>query len=359
MADEPLEPVETPEEHAAAVDATVEDIANSLNLVADPDAKPVIEEAAERDPFSKQPDVSPEAKEAKEAPAKEPEPAAPLETEAAEVDRAPDTWRKEAQEAWKTTPPAVKSELVKREADISRYVGETKKYQEEIAPYITVGAAVNKIIEPYLPLLQQAGVQPATHLERLLYAHATLTFGRPEQKAAMFKQLAIDSGIDLAALANGQGSPEHAMLPAFRSLQQELAQLRQGVTGVTTSFQEAQAAELAQGIVAFANDTENHPFFAAVADQIPAIIDAGQAKTLKDAYDLAVERNPQTRAALRDREYQARRRKEVASQAGHASAARKAMGAKVVSRGTGRAAPALGTVDDTLKEAMAEINSRH
>lgn len=356
MADE-NEVIETPEEHQANVDETVDNIVSSLKLVSDEGTDAItgeIKEAKDRDPFATKVEPT-EAKEVVEEPVEKP---ADPTTQAPQDDRPPDTWRKEAQEAWTTTPPAVKAELAKRENDLARYVGETKKYQTDIAPYVAVGAAVNKIMEPYMPLLQQSGVKPQEHLQRLLYAHATLTFGQPEQKAAMFKQLAQDAGIDLGALASGQGAVENSSLPQIRALQQEIAQLRQGVTGVASSFQEAQAAELAQGIVAFANDTENHPFFAQVADQIPAIIDAGQAKTLKDAYDLAVERNPQTRAALRDKEYSARRAKETASQSAHAGAARKALGANVKSRGTGRAAPALGTVDDTLKEAMREINSR-
>lgn len=365
MADE-IEVVETPEEHQAAVDASVESIASSLKLIPDEGTdkvtgEPAIQEARDRDPFASVP-------QSKEAPAatEEPvpaaaEPAKPAEptTEPVVEDRPPDTWRKEAQEAWKNTPKEVKEELAKREADLAKFAADTKKYTEDITPYVTAGTAITKIMEPYMPLLQRSGVTPSQHIQRLLYAHTQLTFGPPEQKVAMFKQMAADAGIDIGALASGQGTAENPMLPLVRGLQDDIAQLRQGVTGVASTFREAQAAELAQGVVAFANDKENHPFWAEVVDQIPGIIDAGQARNLKEAYELAVERNPVTRAALRDKEYADRRAKESAQANEKAAAARKALGSNVRSRGTGRAAPALGTVDDTLKETMAKINARH
>jgi hypothetical protein len=136
--------------------------------------------------------------------------------------------------------------------------------------------------------------------------------------------------------------------------------MEKGVTGVTSTIQEAREAELSQGIMAFASDTEQHPFFWEVAEtgEIKALIDSGAARTLNDAYELAVLKNPVTRAKQLALESQRAAEAAAKTNAVKTQAARKATGANVRSRGSGRLAPPDESIEDTLRSTLSDINSR-
>lgn len=340
----PLEDLAPPAEPAGLdIDSTVADIAESLHLSEEPpsgDTPPVLPSDG----------TSPPATDGTAPPpaATEPPPAAPA-TETTEP--IPDTWRKEAKEKWATVDPVVRAEIVKREGDIAKYVGETQGA-------VKVAGALETMTKPYMPLFEKYGVNPWQHISSLLQGHHQLLFGSPEQKVGMFKQLASDAGIDLAAVASGTGNAENPLLSTVHALQQRLANLEAGVSGVTSTVQAARVGELEQQVLAYMQDTEAHPFFEEVTEEIKHFITTKAAKTLDEAYNLAVMANPLTKQKMIDRETTKRSEAAAASATEHAGKARKALAGNVRTSGTGRAAAAPGTIDDTLKAALAKIHAR-
>jgi hypothetical protein len=267
-------------------------------------------------------------------------------------DTPPDTWKKDAKEKWATIPPELRAEIRRREADISKFVGESQ-------PAVQVGKNFEKVIAPYLETLQKHNINPWDHTAKLLQAHAALALGSPEQKVAAFSRLAAEAGIDISKLAAGGG--EAANNPLFQHIQgleAKIRQLEQGVTGVTTSVKEARVAELEQEVLKFAKDEEEHPFFYEVSDEITRLLSSGVAKTLDDAYRTAVSANPLTRQRLLERGVAAKMEETAKAQREAAEKAKKAAVVNVRSTGKGRAAPAKESIDDTLREALADIHSR-
>lgn len=266
---------------------------------------------------------------------------------------APDTWTPAARAKWAQVDPEVKKDILRREANIAAYVQET-------TPSVNVAKGVEKIIGPYLPLFQQYNVNPYDHVHGLLAGHYQILFGTPEQKVAMFRQLAKDAGINLAAAADPNSQPGGAVNQEFlnqlRIRDQRIAQLEHQTNNVVQTIQQERTTELERGIIAFA---QQHADFFDLADDIKHLVSSGAAKSLTEAYDLASLRNPVSRAKRLENAAAERDAKIAADNAARVAAARKASGANVRSRGNGRAAPVDASIDDTLKETLKEIHSRN
>lgn len=341
----------TSQENTLDVDSAVADIASSLQLTEESadDPKDAGEQAStDNDSQADASALTSPPPETKVAATPPPASTTPADTE----DKAPDTWTKEAKERWSLVPPELKQEIRKREADIAKHVSQTNEA-------VNVGKNFERIVSPYLDQMVKAGINPWTHVENLLRTQAALFSGPPEQKVAMFRQLAVEAGIDPSALAQqGTAAANNPLVQHINLLQQRINQLEQGVTGVTSSVQAARAAELEASVLAFAQDEEAHPFFYEVVDDIQHLIATKAATTLDKAYELAIMANPITRQKMVDREIHKRNEATAAAEREKAAKAKKAATGTVRANGRGRAAPAIGTIDDTLKEALANIHSR-
>lgn len=344
-----LEQTSAPAEPAGMdMEAAATSIAESLNLVqkeehapADEPAQPANDEAA--------PAAESVAQE-EPAPAEEPvaEPAATT-----PEDRPPDTWTKGGKERWASLTPEVKAEIRKREGDIAKFVQESQ-------PALNVAKAFEKILSPFAENYSKYGIDPWRLTAELHAAHNQMVFGTPEQKAALFTALAERAGVDLKALATGTPGqdPNNAHQQELQRLNARIAQLEQGVNGVTSTVQAARVAELEQNVLAFAQDEEAHPYFWEVADDIQRFISSKAATTLEDAYALAVNANPVTRAKLLEAEVQKRNAAQAAEAAAKAAAAKRTAAVNVKSSGKGRVASNPQSIDDTLKEQLAKIHAR-
>lgn len=353
MAEEQVTPpVATPPAEPAGlnIDNAVADIASALSLseapkeeTPPPEGEPPPEGGAKAEPT---PEGSPPAvAEPPKDAAKPPE---------GEVLPAPDTWRKEAKEAWKDVPPVVREELQKREADISKFVGETK-------PFVEAGSNFMKVMEPIAHILVQQNINPYAYTQSLVQGHMTLMMGPPEQKAAMFTNLARDAGIDLKALAEGrvEAVPQDAKDKQIAALTAKVNDLERGVTSVAGGLHAARAAELENDVLAFGQDAVAHPYFWELSDDITALIaNSPKPMTLEQAYNTAVAASPVYRQKLVESEAERSVAAKAAAEKERVEKAKKAAAANVHKSAKGRAATVPGSIDDTLKEALAEIHSR-
>ena len=267
---------------------------------------------------------------------------------AASVPEAPKTWRKEAVEQWEALPDAVRSEVLKREEDMFRGL-ETYKADANF------GRSLKPALEPYLPVLQHFGIDPAQQISSLMQAHHTLALGTPQQKAELFQRLAADYGVDLDGLA---AAAPVFVDPAVQALQSQVQSLQNTLTAREHGEWQAKMAAITSEIDAFAADPKN-VHFDTVANDIAMMLKSGAAKTLQEAYEKAVWATPVTRQqeiARQQRDAVEKQRKEAADKARTA----KRTSAAVVHakpRSVSGTAPA-GSMEDTMRETLATINAR-
>jgi hypothetical protein len=148
------------------------------------------------------------------------------------------------------------------------------------------------------------------------------------------------------------------LLEHVRALQARIGQLEGGITGVTQTVHEARLNELTQSVLEYSQDAEAHPFFDEVADDIKDLIDTKAARTLDQAYHLAILRNPRTKQKIIDLEISKRRETEDGPAAAHVKTAKKALTGMPKSTIKGRASSGPETVDDTLQKTLNRIKAR-
>lgn len=266
-----------------------------------------------------------------------------------EASAAPKTWRKEAAELWSQLPPQIQAEVQKREDDMFRGL---EAYKADAG----FGRSLRGVLDPYMPVLQQYGIDPAQQISSLMQAHHTLALGSPQDKQALFRQLAQDYGVDLGQIADPSGAP--FVDPSVAALQSELHAVKSHLQAQTRQAEQAKIGELTKQIEAFAADPKNG-YFNDVANDMVTLLQSGAVKTLEEAYEKAVWSNPATRAKELDRQTAERAQKQREEAAKRAAEAKRA--SSVVIRPQARRASGTaptGSLDDTLRETLAEINSR-
>ena len=296
---------------------------------------------------------SAEPAEGGEEPAETPAPSEPTDEEppaatATEPQLAPPkTWRPEAAAKWQTLPPEVQREVLKREDDIFRGIEGYKADAE-------IGKSVQRILSPYMPMLQAAGLRPLDQVEGLMKAHHALATGTPEQKSLLFQRLAQDYGVSLENLSGEQPFVD----PQVAALQSQLAGLQSRLMEREAREADAARQALQEELNTFASDPA-HQYFDEVAGDIAALLRAGAASSLADAYEKAVWTNPATRAKEQARLTAESEASKAAEAKRKIEEARKASSVNVTTRpkAVSAAAP-VGSIDDTLNATLAAIRSR-
>lgn len=253
----------------------------------------------------------------------------------------PNTWKKEAAAKLKDADPEIRAEVARREADIHKGI---EQYRERAS----FGDSMARAFAPHMDTLKSIGVSPDHAVSVLLGADRALRYGSPEQKLQTLVGLAHDYKIDLS----GAFDQVQNFNPQLHELRQQNATLMQQLQQ-QNQMREQQANEsLYSDVEAFRADP-SHSHFDAVRGHMAALLQAGQAKDLQDAYEQAVYANPTTRALVLA-EQQAKQREE---------AAQKAQAAKVASSVNVRSRPAMptstpiGTMDETIRATLRRLQS--
>jgi hypothetical protein len=271
---------------------------------------------------------------------------------------APDTWSKEELATWATIPKEVQTALApilaRREEDFLRGITQYKGAAE-------LGQKYDAVVEPYKPILAAENIDPVQMFQSFAGNHYILTRGTPEQKVELAAAMLNGYKIPLADLLNHIADSDiipEAEDPRVTALRKEVDDLKRGYNERTNSERAATAERVSQEIEAFAADPA-HPHFNEVADHISKLFETGMAKTLPEAYEMAVYANPVTRQKEIDRltaertsaaqtEEQKRKDKKTKSTADHVTLTPKSRDGTVP----------LGSIDDTLQATLAEIESR-
>lgn len=215
---------------------------------------------------------------AKAPEAKEVQATEPIKAEPAEVVPRPSTWKKDYWDKFDALDPSLKQYINQRETEYKTGVSTYKAEAEQ-------ARALNEAITPFLPALQQNGIQPTEWIKNLGAAHQTLVYGSPQQKAQMFAKLAQDYGIDLNGLGNQSQVQQD---PQAEWLTQQLNQLRSKFDSLEQQKQAQEQAELVNHIQQFQQDTERYPHFEQVREPMAGLLQAGLATDLPSAYEKAL-----------------------------------------------------------------------
>lgn len=205
----------------------------------------------------------------------------------------PSTWKKDYWETWdkiQSGQPTTAEENTKLLAYINQRENEFKTGVSTYKAEADRSRELQQAIEPFVPTLNQFGVKPIEWITNLGRAHQALALGTPEQKQAIFQQLARDYGVSF----DSQGQPTQAD-PTVLALQQQVRQLTAGWQQMQQTQEQAQEAQLLEQIKSM-QEGGQHPHFEAVRSHMAQLLERGLAPDLQAAYEQAVWLNPETRA---------------------------------------------------------------
>ena len=286
-----------------------------------------------------------------------PEPADPLAN-------APSSWKPAAKAIWANLPPEVREEAHRREQDYF-------KGYEQVKPDAELGKQIRTAAEPFRQMFEAEGGNPAGAFGDYLRTAAILRTGTPEQKRQIVNRLEQQFNIPPK---EQQG--EVYIPPEVQQVQTELQRIQQAQRDLQNQWQQRiqqeqqQKEQQATTVVAqweTATDSNGNllrPYVNNVMDELlPKITNIRVAKpnlnheqVLQEAYDRAIWENPETRKQLLAAQ---------TSQAQHRQAnlrtvrgAKQAASVNVPRKGALPATQPLGTMDDTLRDTLAEIKGR-
>jgi len=280
------ETVETPSTETQADTPVETDIAAASEVSADEPAQetaPV--EAAAEQPAPKA-EVKPEGAKTEDAPP----------VKQSRIDRAPQSWKKEAKGEWNNIPLHVRQEVHKREMEVQKVLQET-------APVRQFAEQFQQTIAPYQARMQALGTNPIQAVQNLLNADYQLSSAPKGQRAALMAQFIKDYDIDIVALDEAlAGAPQtqqsqNTDIQALvqQQLQQALAPLMQ-----REQAQRQQAQEQINHTVESMALDPKYPYFDDVRMDMADLIDSrakrGIDLSLEEAYAMATRMNPEVYA---------------------------------------------------------------
>jgi hypothetical protein len=228
--------------------------------------------------------------------------------------KAPQSWSAADRAHWDKIPAEVQAVIARREEEAHK--GITQLGQDA-----AFGKKINEVVSPYLPMIRAEGGNAVGAVQDLLQTAYVLRTANPEQKVGIFRQLATQFGVDLAAAA--QAAPQ--VDPQVQALQRELAQVR-GHLQRGEQQQHQQVQDQAQSMIdAFAADPKNE-FYQQVAPLMGSLLVNGQASTMQEAYDMACHAIPDVRSTILTRQTAEAEAKRATEAKAKADAKRRAAG---------------------------------
>jgi hypothetical protein len=254
--------------------------------------------------------------------------------------RAPQSWGASAKAKFAELPPEIQQEVIRREGDYNKGL----QRNAELAQF---GRSLAEVINPYQAMLAAEGADPITVVSEMMRTAYLLRNAPAPQKVQLFKQVAQQFGVDLASLTAEEPYVD-PQIAALQARQQQLEQyLQQQALQAQQQSQYAQAQEtsrLTSEIDAFAADPA-HPHFEELRPAMAALLKAGLAQDLADAYEQATWTRPDIRSSLLEQQ-EAKRKVEAAKRAKEAAAA------AVSVRGAPHGGPGLPAPRNTLREEL-------
>jgi len=227
-------------------------------------------------------------KEPKEAKAEEKE-AAKIEDQPKETPskftEAPPRFSPDAKAEWANAPEPVKAEIhraVKEmETGLAAYQQELEPLREYSEMAKQYGTSIKQALDNYVGLEKQLHADPMAGLK------------------SVFDYVGINPTDFAAHILGQEADPNKSANEAEnRQLRQEIAALKQQVTGIVDNTQSQNQQQILQQIQAFQNETNPQtgellrPRFEELASDIGLLVQTGRANDLQEAYEMAERLNP-------------------------------------------------------------------
>lgn len=272
---------------------------------------------------------------------------------------APQGWTPAGKAVWAQVPEAARAEIARREA-------EQHKLATRVDEERQIARSFNQITEQHADVIRAAGVHPLRVYQDFLGILNVLTTGRPEQKAALIRDVAIRQGLDLRALAGmgaqqfqqpGQASlPPSAVPPEIAQAAREWHEFKARQQQEARQLEEQQQQQTLEEIVAFRSKPEAR-FFDAVKDQMVALLQVGAVQSLEEAYEQAVWTRPDIRQILQGEQDAARQAAEQ-KRLKTVSARNKGVSVRGGVGGSPQGATENRSLREDLQAALAEARGR-
>ena len=207
-----------------------------------------------------------------------------------------------AREAWKDTPPAIKAEIKKREADFAKGI---QQYAENAKRAMGMDA----VLQPYSQYFAMNGGAGNT-IKTLLQTGAGLQMGSAQQKAELVANIIKQFSVDIRTLDNllvGEAPPpevqqnqqiEQMLQQRLAPYQQQMQQFQQMQQQRVMQEQQQIGSEIQQ----FASQNE---FYNDVkmdmADLMDLAANRGRHMSLQEAYDRACQAHPEISKIMQTR----------------------------------------------------------
>lgn len=264
--------------------------------------------------------------------------------------RAPQGWKQEYKEHFNSLAPELQEEILRRESDYSKGIqryAEDAKWSQSMRP----------VVDKWAPYMQQIGASPDQAIETLMQAEYQFRTGTPTQKYQLLMKLASDYGIPLGQQEqqNSYGShPDVSYLNnQVSTLNQQIMQMQYEKQQAAQMQQQAEMFALQQQIDEFSSKPENN-HFDDVREDMQALLAAGRAESLEDAYNKAIWARPDIRASLLKQE-EAKRIQQQAEAANKA----KGKASSITGSPSGASVPVSGaSIRDDLRAALTAVGGR-
>lgn len=203
-------------------------------------------------------------------------------------------WYKEEYGQWDKLPEPLRNALREQERNAAQAI-------ERNATPAKAWGAVEEHFAPFKAQIEQSGNSVPQIVDGLISDYKTLATGDIDTKLATFDRLCqtFFGGRSIEQLAyelQQQGyQPAPQPDPYVRQLEQKLAKLEQGLTGIQSSAEQQQRAALQAEIASFAKDK---PHFDELKEDMSALMKIGKATSLADAYEKAQWLHPQIRERI-------------------------------------------------------------
>jgi hypothetical protein len=240
--------------------------------------------------------ATPAPKEAAPVATPAPQVGQPSQTPAPEA-KAPQSWKPAAREHFARLPPEVQAEVVRRER-------ETATVLQEAASARKLEAEFRQTVAPYEAMIRAEGGEPLKAVASLLQTAAALRTAPPHHKAQLVASLVKTFGVPVEALDAalvGEAPQQGQAAPEYRDprVDQLFAQMQQAQHHRQQSLVQRSQQELETFAAGreFVDDVREE-----MADLLEVAAKRGVALSLEDAYNRAVQLNPDISAVLKQRE---------------------------------------------------------
>ena len=255
--------------------------AHESEEVASEDLDPGEPEKVEKEPekVEKEPEEVKEAKTDIEIPSFVPK-------EGPKAFSAPKAWKPGPREHWDKLPGDVKSEIGRREREISIGMRESAESRRVASEFTTA-------IQPYMHFIEAEQSTPVQAVKNMMQTAAIFRTGTAQQKAQTAAHIIKNFGVDIPML-DSMLAGNHQSDPVQRQIQEGLAPVH-ALQQQIRQMQQQRAQEIdssaAQTISQFGADPKNE-FFDDVRETMADILDLatqrGQSMGLQTAYDRAI-----------------------------------------------------------------------